>query len=53
MANLGVIGLYDTHPINEFEILAKLEAKGADLDALTQDDLGEFRPGQLWRVRRG
>lgn len=42
MANLGVIGLYDTHPINEFEILAKLEAKGADLDALTQDDLGEF-----------
>ena len=33
---------YDTHPINENEILAKIAAKGVNLDALTQDDLKEF-----------
>ena len=38
----GVINYYDTHPINEDEILAKLAARGANLDALTQDDLNEF-----------
>lgn len=38
----GVIQFYDTHPINEHEILGKLAAKGADLAALTQDALKEF-----------
>ena len=33
---------YDTHPINEHEILAKVAAKGANLDALTENDLKEF-----------
>ena len=32
----GVIGFYDTHPINEDEILAKLAARGDDLSALTE-----------------
>lgn len=38
----GVIGFYDTHPINEDEILAKLAARGDDLDALTEDTLKDF-----------
>ena len=38
----GVIQYYDTHPINEDEILAKLAARGVKLDALTQDDLKDF-----------
>jgi sarcosine/dimethylglycine N-methyltransferase len=38
----GVVNFYDTHPINEHEILAKLTAKGVDLDALTEVDLKEF-----------
>jgi sarcosine/dimethylglycine N-methyltransferase len=38
----GVIQFYDTHPINEREILSKLDAKGADLGALTEDELKEF-----------
>lgn len=38
----SVIGFYDTHPINEDEILAKLRAKGLDLDALTEAELCEF-----------
>lgn len=38
----GVIQYYDTHPINEDEILAQLWAHGAKLDALTQDDLKDF-----------
>ena len=38
----GLIGFYDTHPINEDEILAKATAHGASLDALTQVDLKEF-----------
>ncbi len=37
-----VIGFYDTHPINEQEILAKLAARGASMDALTEHDLIEF-----------
>jgi sarcosine/dimethylglycine N-methyltransferase len=38
----GVVGFYDTHPINEHEILAKLTAKGVSLDELTEADLKEF-----------
>jgi len=38
----GLIGFYDTHPINEDEILAKAAAHGASLDALTQLDLKDF-----------
>ncbi len=37
-----VIRYYDTHPINEDEILAKLAARGANLAALTQDELKDF-----------
>ena len=38
----GVIRFYDTHPINEHEILTKLAAQGASLDALSQADLKDF-----------
>jgi ubiquinone/menaquinone biosynthesis C-methylase UbiE len=38
----GVIQFYDTHPINEDEILSKLSARGANLDALTEDELKDF-----------
>jgi sarcosine/dimethylglycine N-methyltransferase len=38
----SVIGFYDTHPINEEEILTKLRAKGLALDALTEAELCEF-----------
>ena len=38
----GVIGFYDTHPINEDEILAKLAARGDDIDRLDQDALKDF-----------
>ena len=38
----GVVNFYDTHPINEDEILAKATAQGALLDALTQVDLKDF-----------
>ena len=38
----GVIGFYDTHPINEDEILAKLAARGDGLKALTEDTLKDF-----------
>ena len=38
----GVIGFFDTHPINEEEILAKLAARGANMDALTEEDLKDF-----------
>jgi len=34
-----LITFYDTHPINEDEILAKAAASGKNLDALTQPDL--------------
>ncbi|MBT6274583.1 MAG: methyltransferase domain-containing protein [Chromatiales bacterium] len=33
---------YDTHPINEDEILAKVKAQGADLNALSQPDLQDL-----------
>jgi predicted O-methyltransferase YrrM len=36
-----LVRLYDTHPINEDEILAKLAARGANLGALTEDELKE------------
>jgi sarcosine/dimethylglycine N-methyltransferase len=38
----SVVEFYHTHPINEDEILAKLRARGADIDALTQQDMGEL-----------
>jgi sarcosine/dimethylglycine N-methyltransferase len=38
----GVIDFYDTHPINEHEILNKLAAKGIPLDGLTENELKEF-----------
>ncbi len=38
----GVVRFYDTHPINEDEILAKLAARGTDLDRFTQDELKDF-----------
>ena len=38
----AVTRYYDTHPINEHEILSKLEAKGIDLGTLTEDELKEF-----------
>ncbi len=38
----GVIRFYDTHPINEDEILAKLSARGTNLDTLTEDELKDF-----------
>ncbi|ETX03808.1 MAG: hypothetical protein ETSY2_32475 [Candidatus Entotheonella gemina] len=38
----GVVRFYDTHPINEDEILAKLMAAGVNLESLTEDDLKEF-----------
>jgi SAM-dependent methyltransferase len=38
----GVIQFYDTHPINEDEILAKLSARGTKLDTLTEEELKDF-----------
>lgn len=38
----GVVRHYDTHPINEDEILAKLAARGANLGALTEHELKDF-----------
>lgn len=38
----GVIHFYDTHPINEDEILAKLAAAGLDADAITEAELQAF-----------
>ena len=35
----AVIRFYDMHPINEDEILAKLAARGDDLDHLSEDQL--------------
>jgi sarcosine/dimethylglycine N-methyltransferase len=37
-----LIDYYDTHPINEQEIFAKLQARGDDLDRLTQAQLKDF-----------
>lgn len=41
-AQEAVVGFYETHPINEDEILARLRARGMDPDAITEDDLSEF-----------
>jgi sarcosine/dimethylglycine N-methyltransferase len=38
----GVINFYDTHPINEDEILTKAAAQGTSLDALTEEELKDF-----------
>lgn len=38
----AVIKFYDTHPINEDEILAKITARSVAVDALTEDDLKDF-----------
>jgi ubiquinone/menaquinone biosynthesis C-methylase UbiE len=38
----SVIQYYDTHPINEEQILIKLRARGDDFSALTQDQLKDF-----------
>jgi sarcosine/dimethylglycine N-methyltransferase len=37
-----VIHFYETHPINEYEILEKLRAGGVDLDALTEEILKDY-----------
>lgn len=37
-----VIDFYDTHPINEQQILEKLAADGVDLDGLTEDVLQDY-----------
>ncbi len=37
-----VIEFYDTHPINEDEILQKIQAQGKSVEQLTQIDLAEF-----------
>ena len=39
---IGVVGFYDTHPINEDEILAEVTARGASIAALSEDDLKDF-----------
>jgi sarcosine/dimethylglycine N-methyltransferase len=38
----GVSQFYDTHPINEDEILAKLSARGTNLETLSEDELKDF-----------
>ncbi|MEZ5590230.1 MAG: methyltransferase domain-containing protein [Gammaproteobacteria bacterium] len=38
----GVIHYYDTHPINEDEILSRLKAQGIALETLTEDALKDF-----------
>lgn len=38
----GVVDYYDTHPINEEQILRALESNHVQLDALTEDMLKEF-----------
>ena len=38
----AVVGFYETHPINEDEILAKLRAAGKNVEVLTEGDLSEF-----------
>ncbi len=40
--NARVSAWYDTHPINEHEILSKAAAKGLDVDKLTENELKEF-----------
>ena len=38
----GVIRFYDTHPINETEILSKLAKRGTNVETLTEEELKEF-----------
>jgi ubiquinone/menaquinone biosynthesis C-methylase UbiE len=38
----GVVHFYDTHPINEEEILAKLRARGVDPDSMNQEALKDL-----------
>ena len=38
----AVAGFYETHPINEDEILQKLSGRGLDLGTLTEQELKEF-----------
>jgi ubiquinone/menaquinone biosynthesis C-methylase UbiE len=38
----AVIRFYETHPINEFEILAKLRADGVALEGLTEEVLKDY-----------
>src|SRR4051812_9114009 len=40
--NAGVVQFYDMHPINEDQILAKLSARGTDLETLSEDELKDF-----------
>lgn len=47
----GVVKHYDTHPINEDEILTKLAARGANLGALTEDDLKDLDQDHYGGVR--
>jgi len=47
----GVIQFFDTHPINEDEILAKLAARGINLDTLTEDELKDFDQDHYGGVR--
>ena len=42
VSEAGVVEFYDTHPINEHEILNKIAAKGISLDGLTENELKEF-----------
>jgi sarcosine/dimethylglycine N-methyltransferase len=38
----SVVRFYETHPINEYEILAKLRADGIDLETLTEEVLKDY-----------
>jgi len=38
----AVTGFYDTHPINEDEILQKLSSRGLDLGTITEQELKDF-----------
>lgn len=38
----ALVAYYDTHPINEIEILTRLRARGDDPDAITQAELKDF-----------
>jgi len=43
----SVVRFYETHPINEYEILEKLRADGIDLETLTQDVLKHYDQDHL------
>lgn len=40
--NNAVVNFYDTHPINEWEIIQKLRQDGVDLARVTEDDLQRY-----------